>query len=233
MKKYFKVNNYLNYFKEKINCLIKYQKTYSQTGEDLILNILLKSKKSGFYVDVGANDPKKNNNTFLFYKNGWSGINIEPNIKKIDLFKKKRKRDLNLNFGIGTANGDLKFYIFNVDTLSTFSKKVANDYVSMGHKILDIKKIKVLSLKSILDKYLNSRNIDFLSVDTEGNDLDVLKSNDWDKYRPNFLIIETLEYKKDDSGKKLNNLYDAYLDNLGYGKIAETYINTIYYDKNR
>lgn len=233
MKKYFKVNNYLNYFKDRINNLIKYQKTYSQTGEDLILNVLLKNKKRGFYVDIGANDPKKFNNTFLFYKNGWSGINIEPNTKKIDLFKKIRKRDLNLNFGVGTANGDLNFYIFKENTLSTFSKEVANDYVSMDHKILDVKKIKVLSLKTIFDKYLNGRNIDFLSVDTEGNDLDVLNSNDWNKYRPNFLIIETLEYKNDNSGKKLNDLYDVYLNNLEYEKIADTYINTIYYDKNR
>lgn len=233
MKKYFKVKNYLNYFREKINSFIKYQKTYSQTGEDLILNVLLKNKKGGFYIDIGANDPKKFNNTFLFYKNGWSGINIEPNVEKINLFKKNRKRDLNLNFGVGTANSNLNFYIFQEDTLSTFSKEVADDYVGMGHKILEIKKVDVLPLKIIFDKYLNDRNIDFLSVDTEGNDLDVLRSNDWNKYRPNFLIVETLEYKKDDSGKKLNNSFDSYLDELGYEKIAETYINTIYYDKNR
>ncbi len=233
MKKYFKISNYLNYFKCKLFGFMGCQETYSQTGEDLILNVLFKGKNDGFYVDIGANDPKKINNTFLFYQRGWSGVNIEPNSRKIDLFKKKRKRDLNLNFGIGTSNGELDFYMFNADTLSTFSKEVADDYIKMGHKILDVKKVEILSLKFIFDKYLNGKNIDFLSVDTEGNDLDVLKSNDWVKYRPNFLIVETLEYKEDYSAKKLNDLYDPYLSDLGYGKIAETYINTIYYDKNR
>lgn len=232
MLKYFKIKNYFSYVGRKFSNLIKYQKTYSQSGEDIILNILLDNKKDGLYIDIGANDPKKFNNTFFFYKKGWSGINIEPNSEKISLFNKKRKRDLNLNFGVGTINADLNFYNFKEDTLSTFSKDVADDYIRMGYEVLDVKKMKVLPLKTIFDRYLNNKNIDFLSVDTEGNDLDVLKSNDWSRYRPHFLIIETLEYKNDRSGKKLNNLFDDYLKILGYEVIAETYINTIYYDKN-
>lgn len=233
LEKYFKIKNYINFFKIKLKTLTRYQKSYSQTGEDLILNFLLKNKKNGFYVDIGANDPININNTYFFYKKGWNGINIEPNNLKNKLLASFRKRDLNLNIGIGTKNENIDFYCFREDVLSTFSKSVADDYTKMGHKILEIKKIQVYPLSLIFDKHLNGRNIDFLSIDTEGNDLDVLKSNDWNKYRPNFLIIETLEYKKDNSGKKLNNLYNAHLNSLGYEKIAETYINTIYHDKNR
>lgn len=230
MNKYLKLSSYLNYFKLKISSFRCCQKSYSQVGEDLILNFLLKNKKNGFYIDVGANDPKRFNNTYFFYKKGWRGINIEPNKKKIKFFNFWRSRDLNLNFGVGTNKGEMTFYNFKEDTLSTFSKLVADDYVGMGHKILNVEKVQILSLKEIFDKFLKEIKIDFLSVDTEGNDLDVLKSNDWSKYRPEFLIVETLEYKKDDSAKKLNVTYDDYLKSINYEKIAETYINTIYRD---
>ena len=74
----------INKIKRKIkNIFYKSQTTYSQTGEDLILDILLKDKPKGFYIDIGGNHPKKFNNTFLFYKKGWDGINVEPNYSKI------------------------------------------------------------------------------------------------------------------------------------------------------
>ena len=58
--------------------------------------------------------------------------------------------------------------------------------------------------------------------------MEVLKSNDWKKFRPHFIILETMEYRKDDEGKKLNNIFDPYMQELGYKKVADTYVNTIY-----
>lgn len=202
--------------------------TYSQAGEDLILSIFLKHKK-GFYVDIGANHPNKLNNTSLFYKRGWRGINIEPNPQKIKLFYKKRKSDINLNIGISENDQILNFYIFKEDTLSTFSKNEYEKYEKMGHRVTKIIKIQTYKLSSVLKKYIpKNTEIDFFSIDTEGLDYQVLESNDWNLFKPKYVIIETLEYKKSGNGKKLNNFYDKYFQEKNYIKIADTYINTIY-----
>lgn len=227
MNKYFQLNAYINYIRSH---LIKYEKHYSQTGEDIIINNFFRNKNIGTYIDIGANDPKKFSNTYLFYAKGWRGINIEPNIKKITSLKRVRSKDVNLNFGVGQNNGELTFYDFKPDTLSTFSEEIAKQYQQMGHKLKSIKKVQVLPLNIILDKYLIGAKIDFMTIDTEGNDLEILKSNDWTKYRPTYLIIETLEYKTDDSGKKTNKVFDEYLAEIGYVPVIDTFINTIYYD---
>lgn len=200
----------------------------SQCGEDLIIESLIPQKKNGFYVDIGANHPVKYNNTLLFYKKGWTGINIEPNHSRIWLFNLLRKRDINLNVGIGKTDSVMNFHVFKESTLSTFDDSAADKYVKMGHPLDKTIKIPIVPLKKILEKHAANTEIDILSMDTEGFDMEVLESNDWTKYRPRFLIIETLEYDKNEAGKKLNNLFDPYLEKIGYKKFAETYINTIY-----
>lgn len=200
----------------------------SQCGEDLIIESLMPHKTNGFYVDVGANHPIKYNNTHLFYNKGWTGINIEPNHSRMWLFNIFRKRDINLNVGIGQTESIMNFHIFKESTLSTFDDVAAEKYIKMGHPLDKMVKIPIIPLKDILKKHAGNREIDIMSIDTEGFDMEVLESNDWNTYRPRFLIIETLEYSKDDTAKKLNDIFDPYTEKIGYKKIAETYINTIY-----
>lgn len=204
-------------------CLIS-----SQCGEDLIIESLIPFKKNGFYIDIGANHPIKYSNTFLFYQKGWTGINIEPNPSKKWLFKLFRSRDINLNIGVGQKKSMVDFYIFNESTISTFDKNSMEEFKKIGHKVSKTIKIPVLSLKEVLSTYINNKEIDLMSIDTEGYDLEVLKSNDWKKFRPHFIILETLEYRKKNEGKKLNDFFDLYMQEIGYKIIADTYINTIY-----
>ena len=200
----------------------------SQGGEDLIIEHFLPTKKDGFYVDIGANDPVRLNNTLLFHNKRWTGINIEPNPKKKWLFNLMRMRDINLNIGIGPKRSEMEFYVFDQSILSTFNKNSADEYRKMGHIITNIVKVPVVPLKEVLGKYAKGKEIDIMSVDTEGYDMEVLESNDWKKFRPRFIILETLEYREGNIGKKLNDTYDKYMSNLGYNKVADTYINTIY-----
>lgn len=199
--------------------------SYSQSGEDLILNIFFRSRRNGFYVDVGANHPSRLNNTYFFYKRGWTGINIEPDPRNFHKLQRARKRDINLNIGIGKNNGKLTFYAMAPSGLSTFSKDTAASYRNMGHKMKRERSIEIMPLSVVLEKHC-SRSIDFLSIDTEGFDKEVLSSNDWTKFRPKFIIIETLKYKKEGFGEKLS--YDEYFSRISYEKIADTYINSIY-----
>ncbi len=205
------------------------KRSYSQSGEDIILDSFLGHKQNGFYVDIGAHDHVDLSNTYLFYKRGWDGIQVEPHYKKITHFKKYRPRTTSLNIGIGEKT-TAPFFIFDSAVVSTFSEEEARVHESFGHRIIETTNVDIVPLQDIFDQYLNGRHIDILSVDTEGYDLEVLKTNDWTTYRPSFIIVETAAYNRDKFGGKLNAVYDPYMESIGYAKVADTYLNTIYRD---
>src|SRR3989344_4607958 len=138
--------------------------SYSQKGEDLMIDKYLNHKKRGFYIDIGASHPTKLSNTKYFYDRGWHGINIEPNPERIKFFFKKRTKDINLNIGIGSKEGKVLFYGFEFPALSTFSKKEAYTLTKVGYKLKKKMKIQMYKLEQIMKKYVKS-DIDFITKD--------------------------------------------------------------------
>jgi FkbM family methyltransferase len=201
--------------------------SYSQEGEDLILNRIFEGKTKGFYIDVGAHHPYRFSNTYFFYKKGWSGINIEPNPEVHSYFKSKRPRDINLQVGVSESNGFLKYNYFNDPALNTFDSDVVKDRLEKtSYKVIKIDYIPVLRLDEVLLKHLSSNQIiDFLSVDVEGLDFQVLKSNDWTKHRPVCVLVEVLNSTLD---KIMNSDIHAFMENNGYALFSRTY-NTLFY----
>ena len=173
---------------------------YSQEGEDAILKRLFEYQEKGFYVNIGAHHPKRFSNTYYFYKKQWHGINIEPLPTAIELFNKTRPRDINLNMGVSREGGLLNYYIFNEPALNTFSVDLAQEYAALpSFKVLRQIKIPTYSLEEILRKNLpENQLIDFLSIDVEGFDLEVLQSNNWELYRPRIVLVEDLQGQKGD-----------------------------------
>ena len=171
----------------------KYRKiSYSYGSVDLLLEHIFKNQSHGFYIDVGCQHPVMNNNTYLFYKKGWNGINIDLDKKNIDLFNFYRKRDLNLNFAISSQEGerDLFFY-HDKSAINTVEKSVAN---YQRAQVKEIKKVKTKTLNSIIENSkFNNLTIDFVSIDVEGHELDVIKGFDLKKYKPKVVIIEFLD----------------------------------------
>ncbi|WPC41028.1 FkbM family methyltransferase [Clostridium sp. JS66] len=201
--------------------------SYSQDGEDMILKSLFEGIKDGFYVDIGAHHPVRFSNTLVFYKMGWNGINIEPAIGSKNIFDRLRPRDINLEIGISENEGELDYYIFDEPGLNSFNKDLSiNREETTTYELLEIKKINVYSLKKIFEKYLN-RIIDFMSIDVEGLELDVLKSNDWKEYRPKILLIEDLNF--DFSNVSKNELYNFIIKN-GYELIGRANRTVFYKD---
>ena len=207
--------------------------SYSQKGEDLMLDKYFNHKRWGFYIDVGASHPTKLSNTRYFYDRGWHGINIEPSPNRIKLFFKERTRDINLNIGIGSKTGKVFFYGFEFPALSTFSEEEAKTLSKVGYKIRKKMKIQMNRLEHIMKKYVKS-DIDFMTIDTEGLDMDVLKSNDWKKFRPKLLCVETIDFidlltsPKADSKRK--EVIDKYLLSQGYKECYSNGLNTLYED---
>ena len=164
---------------------------WSQEGEDILLKRIFANKKKGFYVDVGAHHSSRFSNTYKLYKeNYWNGVNIDPTFSSYVDLKKKRKRDININIGISDKKEMLKFYSFNEGALNTFSLKKKNQ-LKLNYKLRKIEKIKCKKLSEVLDGCLKKNiKINLLTIDTEGYDLKVLKSNNWSKYLPDYIIIE-------------------------------------------
>lgn len=198
-------------------------KTSAQYCEDLLIYLLLDCKEKGFYVDIGANNPSELSNTEFFYNRGWNGINIEPDPLLYEVFKVTRDRDINLNIGIGNQNQELDFYRLSANTLSTFSNSAANQYVRDGHKIIDIIKIPVIQLREVFEHYAIDKQIDFMSIDVEGYELEVLNSNDWEKYRPKIILLEVNQNPKD---------LLSYFDNYRYELVFNNQTNALFVDLN-
>lgn len=183
---------------------------WSQEGEDILIKRILANKKNGFYVDVGAHHSSRFSNTYKLYKeNNWSGVNIDSSLSSYLNLQKKRKRDININIGISDKKEILKFYSFNEAAFNTFSLKKKNQ-LKLNYKLKKIEKIHCKKLSDALDGCLKKNiKIDLLTIDTEGYDLKVLKSNNWKKYLPDYIIVEisssTLdEIMKDPITKFLN-----------------------------
>lgn len=207
--------------------------SYSQEGEDLILHRFLEKKEKGFYVDIGAHDPKRFSNTAHFHEKGWSGINVDPLPGVMDKFNEQRPNDINLEVGVSLEAQELNYFMFNEPALNTFSKEEAQKKDGLSiYKIIEERVIKTYPLRYILDKHVEfGTQIDFMTIDVEGLDLDVLKSNNWELYRPSLLLVEDL---KKQSIEELINDSDMYkfLKEQDYSFVAKTF-NTLFFKDNR
>ncbi len=165
---------------------------YAQFYEDYILAYVFKDQKSGFYVDVGANDPDKSSVTKYFYQAGWRGINIEPIPELVEKLNKARPEDTNKGVAISDRPGQLTFYKgVNASGLSTLSAKIAASHRAKGFEFTTIK-IPVTTLNAVLDEHARDKpEITFLNVDVEGFEKQVLSSVDFKRYRPRVIMAES------------------------------------------
>ena len=154
------------------NIYIKHQyfnkkKTYSMDGEDLVILDYFKNKKKGFYIDVGCYHPLHRNNTYLLYKKGWQGINIDIHKFSIELFNHLRPGDLNYNLAVSNKNELIDMYFQKeLSQLSTIEQDQAKKVFQGGIKE---KKIQAYTLDKILDfSKLENKKIDLLDIDVEG-----------------------------------------------------------------
>ena len=177
---------YYMYFRPKI---FYPKKSYSMLGEDLIVNNFFKNKTNGFYVDVGCYHPIDGNNTHLLFKNGWSGINIDLNKISIDLFNIARKNDENFRVAVSNKSKKIKFYYRKkINMLNTINKNFANSSFKKGYSI---DYIQARTLSSILkESKLKNKKIDFLNIDIEGNEINALKTLNFEIYRPKLICVE-------------------------------------------
>lgn len=204
--------------------------SYSQEGEDMVLRRFVGDSAKGFYVDIGAHHPSLYSNTNYFYQRGWSGINIDADPTLMNAFAEDRTRDINLAAGIATDTDDLTFYLFNDRALNTFNPELAKERSELEHyHIIEEVKIKVQPLRTLLEAHLpEGQVIDFMSVDTESLDLDVLRSNNWSKFRPRYVLVECLEIS--DLSNIAADPVAIFLTEKNYKPVAKTFYTVLFED---
>lgn len=216
-------------------------RSYSQFGEDAVIYDLFKvlGFKQISYLDIGANNPDFFSNTFMFYELGHCGLLAEPNSILCDKLQQKRPRDKVLNVGIGFDENvkDADFYVFSGinDGLSTFSTEVAKHWETVGlDKVLRkadrVEKIRLMNVNDVIETHFTEFP-DFVSIDVEGWDLQILETMNFDKFTPAVLCAETLAYNSDGSTYRVEAIH-RFLESKGYFAFYETYANTIFVNKN-
>lgn len=201
-------------------------RSYSQEGEDLILNRIFEKKPKGFFIDVGAHHPVRFSNTYLLYKRGWNGINLDAMPGSMRLFNKWRPRDISMEIAISDNDHVLTYYAFKEPAINGFSEELSKERIRCGDELLFTQEIKTKTLESVLDQFLPpGTQIDILSVDVEGHDLQVLRSNNWLKYQPSVVLVEMLGDTIEENIK--SDVYDL-LRQHGYALTSKTFCTAFF-----
>lgn len=198
------------------------RQSFSQAGEDLVIDTIFAKRNISkpFYIDIGAHDPIFGNNTYLFYRAGGKGVLIEPNLSYTEKIKSKRPKDICINAGVGGEDGEREFFAFKRSTRSTFSKEQAEDWQKQSGQKPTVEKKRILSLNTIVRDFVKENEIDMLSIDTEGLDVEILESYNWSK-RPKIICVEYQE----DEGKIMGIMKDH-----GYMLVAKIFQNAVFAD---
>ena len=163
--------------------------SYAQRGEDVVLDRVFGQQPTGFYVDVGANDPIFDSVTQHFYAKGWRGINIEPLPGPFSRLVEARSKDINLNVAVSDRKGSLPFYEAQLNNgLSTLNPEFAQKCRAEGETLVE-RTIATLPLSDICEARV-TQPIDFMKIDVEGHEYEVIYGMDWKRWRPRVLVVE-------------------------------------------
>jgi hypothetical protein len=206
--------------------------TFSQSGEDVVVNFMLgylSLAGNMTYLDIGAFHPTKINNTYFFYRGGRRGVLIEPNVEMTKLLRTVRPRDVTLVAGIGvTAQREADYYIMTDPAWNTFSKEEAEHMEKITNRMVtirEVRKMPLLNINDVMQEHFGGAPT-FVSIDTESLDLAILKSIDYERYRPTVICAETLVC----GTRKMVPEIPEFMETQGYVVRGQTFVNTIFLD---
>ena len=199
------------------------KKSYSLSNVDLVIERIFKKKKKGIFIDVGCNHPIKYNNTYLLYKKGWNGINIDLDHESIKQFNELRTRDINIQTlvtSIDNEEKDLYFY-HNRSAINTISKELVE---SRNNNFKEIKKIKGKSLNSIIENSkFKASKIDLMTIDIENYEFEALKNFNFDKFNIDIIVTEITDINIKDL-----EIYNLSLEYITKSNLYKLLINNNY-----
>lgn len=199
--------------------------SYAQSGEDRFITAIL-GQRSGFYVDVGCNHPIQHSNTFALYKSGWTGLVVDANPDLIALHRSRRRRDKQVCAVVSSIDGEVEFTEFDDTNLSSLDPEHVR-YWKATRPVKRVRKAAAVQLTTLLEQHGAPSRFDLLSVDVERHDLEVLRSLDFERYRPELIVVEMR--KLDLAEVESNPIYQL-LTGTGYGLIGYAINNGYFLD---
>ena len=203
------------------------RKQYSQWGEDLFIDIYFKNKTKGIYLDIGCFHPYMYSNTCLLNKRDWTGINIDINPTSIDLFNIARPKDFNICTTISETDKEFKIYYDNpFSPVNTLDKNFYKSLKKSFFKNESFMSIKSKKFKEIIKRSKINDSIDFINIDAEGFDFEILKQIDITEFNVKLISIETHNV----DGTPMNNFNQIsnYLKNLNFSIYKRVGPSTLY-----
>jgi FkbM family methyltransferase len=167
--------------------------TYAQNFEDVLLRRALQDLANGFWVDVGANHPRDLSVTKWFSDQGWTGINIEPNPSFLRLLQAERLRDVNIGAAVGSHVGETTLHVVGDTGLTTTRVERTTPTALLGHQVTETITVPVTTLNAVLETHAPNRVIDFLKIDAEGSESEIINGLDLERFRPRIVVIENGE----------------------------------------
>jgi FkbM family methyltransferase len=208
----------------------EYKMSYAASGEDMIADFVFRGLniQSPTYLDVGAHHPTYLSNTYFFYQKGSRGVCVEPDPTLFPAIASARAGDVCLNVGVGVgAEDEADFYVMTTRTLNTFSREEAERYQSYGNqRIEEVIRMPLVPINEIIGRRFAACP-NFVSLDVEGLDLDIIRSFDFDRFRPEVFCVETITYTEDKTETKITEIID-HMISKGYFPYGDTYVNTIF-----
>jgi methyltransferase FkbM-like protein len=166
--------------------------SHSQFGEDMLVRALLGERSRGFYVDLGAHHPIYYSNTYHFYCRGWRGLNVDARPGSMQAFAKLRPRDVNIEACLGVVPGQrVQFFSFDQPALNTCDPVLLERALQQGARLVGEQTLLTITLRDCLAAHVPPGvDVDFLSIDIEGLDEQILLQHDWQRASPRIIIFE-------------------------------------------
>ncbi|HJZ59248.1 MAG TPA: FkbM family methyltransferase [Gemmataceae bacterium] len=208
-------------------------RSFAQCGEDIIMAWLLTKApltlEKPSYLDIGTWEPIVSNNTYVFYVKGGRGVLVEPNGALAEVIRRERPEDKLLTVGIGVDDAtEADYWMFNDAQLNTFDKASAEQVMKLDRiKLEKVVKLPLISINRVIAEHMGGKAPDALSIDTEGLDLKILQTLDYEKYRPKLICVETIIATTFHRAPEI----PRFLESKGYEVWGQTYANTILLDK--
>jgi hypothetical protein len=206
-----------------------FRKSYSQQGEDLIVDFIFQTYKCQCksFIDIGANHPVRLSNSYFFYKKGASGICVDPNESFKNLYKRTRPRDQFIACGItGGKSTEMPYYVMDWHEFNTFDKIFAEETARKykgRNSIKSVIDLPIINVNEFLEASAK-REIDFLNLDVEGLDAQILKTWDFSLFKPKVICVES----NTSIQKALNSESAEILQINGYCIDGMNHVNTVF-----
>jgi len=220
------------FFRRFVDLKLHNRSGFSQYGEDSSIASYLRAvgRSCLNYIDIGANDPVSHSNSYLFYRDGGSGVLVEANPKIARRIERKRPRDTIVNVAVvPEGSGVLDLHVMDMDGLSTVSTQwreaILKQDAATAVKVIPVR---TMGINDFLNEHVPWKQIDFASLDIEGLDHDVLSAWDFDRWRPYLFCAETAAVSIENYIR--DHRIDVIMNDRGYRPLFNTFANTIFVD---